>query len=94
MIGQSPEEIDIVDGCSFLFRVVFLPWGVLWTILGHGISFAHAAAEIVADALEGDATIMEYFEKARPPAGLPIPWINKTVLTMGELGYRLLDRLT
>lgn len=61
---------------------------------GHGISFAHAAGEIVADALEGNTTVLEYFEKAHPPGGLPVPWFNKTVLTLGEIGFRLLDRLS
>jgi len=58
---------------------------------GHGISPTHTAAEIIADAMEGDTQVIEAYEKIkhwRIPGGR---WFGNQIVALGMLYYRALD---
>lgn len=60
---------------------------------GHGVAPTHIAAEVVANAMEGDTEALEAYERIRH---LRLPfgrWFGNQLLALGMLYYRMLDKL-
>jgi glycine/D-amino acid oxidase-like deaminating enzyme len=60
---------------------------------GHGVAPTHVAAEMMANALEGDLEMIKVYESVkhfRIPFG---QWFGNQIVSMGMLYYRMLDRL-
>ena len=60
---------------------------------GHGVAPTHIAAEVIADAMEGDTEVLQAYEKVnhfRIPFG---QWFGNQMVALGMLYYRLLDQL-
>ena len=58
---------------------------------GHGVAPTHIAAEVMANAMEGDAEVLEAYEKIkhwRIPGGR---WFGNQIVALGMLYYRALD---
>ena len=58
---------------------------------GHGVAPTHTAAEVIANAMDGDTEVLEAYEKIkhwRIPGG---QWLGNQVLALGMLYYRALD---
>jgi hypothetical protein len=60
---------------------------------GHGIAPTHVAAEIIANAFEGDMEVLQVYEQVkhfRIPLG---QWFGNQIIAMGMLYFRTLDHL-
>lgn len=58
---------------------------------GHGVAPTHIAAEVIADAMEGNAEVLEAYEKIRHwriPGGR---WFGNQIIALGMLYYRAID---
>ena len=58
---------------------------------GHGVAPTHIAAEVMSDAMEGDTSILEAYEKIRH---IRIPfgqWFGNQIVALGMLYFRSLD---
>jgi glycine/D-amino acid oxidase-like deaminating enzyme len=60
---------------------------------GHGVAPTHVAAEVITNAMEGDAEVLQAYENVshfRIPFG---QWFGNQIVALGMLYYRMLDKL-
>ena len=58
---------------------------------GHGVSPTHTAAEIIADAMEGNTQVIEAYEKIKHWRIPGSRWFGNQIVALGMLYYRALD---
>ncbi len=58
---------------------------------GHGVSPTHTAAEIIANAMEGDTQVIEAYEKIKHWRVPGSQWVGNQIVALGMLYYRGLD---
>jgi glycine/D-amino acid oxidase-like deaminating enzyme len=60
---------------------------------GHGVNVTHLAGEIMAEAVAGSMERMDIFSQVKPIALPGIRRLQKPLVSLGMLYYRLKDRL-